>query len=174
MKNQMRTRLFTVPYYFARSFRCGASYCQWPPSCFSHVPRGQASGIIALVGGRGREKTGSFNKGLKIKSTTVLLSGGWLPVIPRSFHYGQPASYLAGKSWQPSQEPPSGREESRHRHNENISGKEGGKKPLINWVTTFVIRPRWIKHAKSWQTHKNGWTLNALDHAKMHTGPRAW
>ena len=76
--------------------------------------------------------TGSFNKGLKIKLTTALLSGGWVPVIPRSFHYGQPASYLAGKSWQPSQEPPSGREESRHRHNENISGKGGGKKPLIN------------------------------------------
>ena len=56
MKNQMRTRLFTVPYYFLRSFRCSASYCQWPPSCFSHVPRGRASGIIALVAGRGREK----------------------------------------------------------------------------------------------------------------------
>ena len=42
--------------------------------------------------------TGSFNKGLKIKSTTVLLSGGWVPMIPRSFHYGHPASYLAGKS----------------------------------------------------------------------------
>ena len=49
--------------------------------------------------------TGSFNKGLKIKSTTVLLSGGWVPMIPRSFHYGHPASYLAGKSWQPSYEP---------------------------------------------------------------------
>ena len=49
--------------------------------------------------------TGSFNKGLKIKSTTALLSGGWVPMIPRSFHYGHPASYLAGKSWQPSYEP---------------------------------------------------------------------
>ena len=26
-------------------------------------------------------------------------------MIPRSFHYGHPASYLAGKSWQPSYEP---------------------------------------------------------------------
>ena len=58
--------------------------------------------------------TGSFNKGLKIKLTTALLSGGWVTVIPRSFHYGQPASYLAGKSRQPSYKPPNGKEESRH------------------------------------------------------------
>ena len=75
--------------------------------------------------------TGSFNKGLKIKSTTVLLSGGWVPVIPRSFHYGQPASYLAGKSWQPSYEPHVAGKKA-DCHNENISGKGGGKKPLIN------------------------------------------
>ena len=114
--------------------------------------------------------TGSFNKGLKIKSTTVLLSGGWvpndtqeLPLWASSFLFGW--EILATQLWAPC-----GREESRHRHNENISGKGGGKKPLINWVTTFVIHPRWIKHTKSWQTHQNGWTLNALDHA----GPRAW
>ena len=37
--------------------------------------------------------TGSFNKGPKIKLTTALLSGGWVPVIPRSFHFWQPASH---------------------------------------------------------------------------------
>lgn len=30
------------------------------------------------------------------------------------------------------------------------------KKPLINWVTMFVIHPYWIKHTKSCQTHQNG------------------
>ena len=82
----------------------------------------------------------------------------------------------AGKSWQPGQEPPRGREESRHPSHWEHQWKRGGKKPLINWVTTliFVIRPCWIKHAKSCQTHQNGWTLNALDHAKMHTGSRSW
>ena len=86
-----------------------------------------------------------------------------LPLWASSFLFGW--EILATQLWAPC-----GREESRHRHNENISGKGGGKKPLINWVTTFVIHPRWIKHTKSWQTHQNGWTLNALDHA----GPRAW
>ena len=47
--NEICARLFTVPYFFVRSFRYTASY--W----FSNVPRGRASGIIDLVGG-GDEK----------------------------------------------------------------------------------------------------------------------
>ena len=35
--------------------------------------------------------TRSFDKGLKIKLKTVLLSGVWVPVIPRGFHCCQPA-----------------------------------------------------------------------------------
>ena len=51
-------RLFTVPYFFVRSFRytCSASYRQWRPSWFSNEPRGRASRLIALVGGGEGEK----------------------------------------------------------------------------------------------------------------------
>ena len=44
----LSSRLFTVPYFFVRSFRYSASYRQWRPSWFSNIPRGRASGIIAL------------------------------------------------------------------------------------------------------------------------------
>ena len=79
---------------------------------------------------------------------------------------------MAGKSWWPS------REESRHpshwEHQWKKGRERGGKKPLKNWVPTYVIYPHWIKHTKSCWTHQEGWTLNALDNAKMHTGPTAW
>ena len=54
-----RSRLFTVPYFFMRSFR--GVYRVLPPrvSWFSNVLTGRGSGIIAL-GGRGRGKKNIF------------------------------------------------------------------------------------------------------------------
>ena len=51
-----RCSYFDLGLPVVRTFRCSASYRQWRPSWFSNVPRGRASGIIALVGGGGREK----------------------------------------------------------------------------------------------------------------------
>ena len=51
-------RLFTVPYFFVRSSRYSASYYLWWPSWLSNVPRGQASGIIA-VGEGGKKNRGT-------------------------------------------------------------------------------------------------------------------
>ena len=68
---------------------------------------------------------------------------------------------MAGKSWQPSHEPPRGKKAGIS-HAENISGKEegrGGRWNHINWVPTFVIRPCWINHTKSCWTPQNGGTL---------------
>ena len=47
-----RARLFTVPYFFERSFRYTASYPQGFLD-FQNLPRGRASGIIARGGGGG-------------------------------------------------------------------------------------------------------------------------
>jgi len=64
--------------------------------------------------------------------TTASQSGGWLPVIPRSFHYWQPAPrwrllpWLANPGKPASHEPPR-RIEGRHLSHCVNSGKEGGK-----------------------------------------------
>ena len=50
-----RARLFTVPYFFERSFRYTASYRQGFLD-FQKLPRGRASGIIARGGGGGARK----------------------------------------------------------------------------------------------------------------------
>ena len=111
----------------------------------------------------------------KVQLTTVLLSGGWVPKIPRSFHYWQPAP-----RWSPAMSPHAAGKKACIRHIENISGKREGKRGGggRNHLKTesphyFVTHPRWIKQTKSCWTHQKGWTLNALDNAKMHSGPRA-
>ena len=74
--------------------------------------------------------------------TTALLSWGLVPVIPRSFHYWQPAP-----RWRPLPESPRGREESRHPSHWEHQWKGRGE-PVLNWVTMFVIHPCWIKRIK--------------------------
>ena len=114
----------------------------------------------------------------KVQLTTALLSGGWVPKIPRSFHYWQPAPRWRSLPWlgnpgDPAMSPHVAGKKAGIHHTENISGKGGRKDGEENWVPMFMIHPRWMKHTKSWWTHKKGWTLNALDNAKMHTGPTA-
>ena len=111
----------------------------------------------------------NLHKPKKVQLTTALLSGGWVPKIPRSFHYWQPAPRWRSLPWLGNPGDPA----MSLRHTENISGKGGRKDGEENWVPMFMIHPRWMKHTKSWWTHKKGWTLDALDNAKMHTGPTA-
>ena len=120
----------------------------------------------------------NLHKPKKVQLTTALLSGGWVPKIPRSFHYWQPAPRWRSLPWlgnpgDPAMSPHVAGKKAGTRHTENISGKGGRKDGEENWVPMFMIHPRWMKHTKSWWTHKKGWTLNALDNAKMHTGPTA-
>ena len=52
---------------------------------------------------------------LIFRLTTASQSGGWVPETSRSFHYWQPAP-MAGKSRQPSNEPPRGRRKAGTHH----------------------------------------------------------
>ena len=62
--------------------------------------------------------------------TTALLSGGWVPVIPRSFHYWQPAPRWRPLPWlgNPAMSPhATGKKAGTHR-TENISRKREGRR----------------------------------------------
>ena len=117
----------------------------------------------------------------KVQLTTALLSGGWVPEIPRSFHYWQPAPRWRPLPWlgnpgDPAMSPHAAGKKAGTRHIENISGKRGGKEGERNCLKTespclWYTHPE-KKQTKSCWTHQKGWTLNVLDNTKMLTGPR--
>ena len=118
----------------------------------------------------------------KVQLITTFLSGGWVPEIPRSFHYWQPAPRWRPLPWlgnpgDPAMSPHAAGKKAGTCHIENISGKRGGKvgakKLFKNWVPLFVTHLCWIKPTRSCWTHQKGWMLNVLENAKMLTGPRA-
>ena len=77
----------------------------------------------------------NLHKPKKVQLTTALLSGGWVPKIPRSFHYWQPAPRWRWLSWLENPGDPAGKKAG-VRHIENISGKRGGKEGGRNRLKT--------------------------------------
>ena len=83
----------------------------------------------------------------KVQLTTALLSGGWVPEIPRSFHYWQPAPRWRPLPWlgnpgDPAMSPHAAGKKAGTHHIENISrkrgGKEGGQKPLNHYESLII------------------------------------
>ena len=63
---------------------------------------------------------------------TSLLSGGWVPVIPKSFHYWQPAPRWRPPPWlgnpgNPAMSTHAAGKKAGTRHSENINGKGEGR-----------------------------------------------
>ena len=83
--------------------------------------------------------------------TNALLSWGLVPVIPRSFHYWQPAP-----RWRPLPESPRGREESRHPSHWEHQWKGRGGTPF-KLSHNVCDTPTLNKAHKSCHTHQNGW-----------------
>ena len=74
----------------------------------------------------------NLHKPKKVQLTTALLSGGWVPRIPRSFHYWQPAPRWRSLPWlgnpgDTAMSPHVAGKKAGTHHTENISGKGGRK-----------------------------------------------